>query len=528
MGGERRGGLASLVQAMRSWRTAAVALQSFSSGLPLGLVWIAIPDWMRQIGLDIRIVGLITLAQAPWTFKVLWAPLMDRYPLPWLGRRRGWAAAAQVALFAFTLMLAGVGGHPDTPWVVAALALAIAFASATQDIAVDAYAVDVLRKDEQGVAVGARIALYRAAMFIAGGLSITVAGATSWPFVNVALALLYLPMLLVTRASPEPDHVATPPPSLRDAVWLPFLGFLARHRALEILAFVVLYKFADNLAGALTRPFLVDMGYSDFDRGVALASVGLAATLVGTFAGGFLTTVLGLGHSLWLFGALQIFSNVGYVLVADAPVNRPLMYGATGFESLTSGMGTGAFSVLLLRLTQKRFSATQYALFSSLLGLPRLLSGPLSGYMVDAVGWATFYWFTIASGLPGMVLLARFVPLGTREPAFAVEPPHHRSPLSTAALVARGIVGGLLAMGLAAMSSASLEALKTMRTTPAAGFDVRTPLASMLAPATPAAWIGIAGLVAIGLVAGLFVAAVGAARHGAGTTLDDEGSASMS
>jgi MFS transporter, PAT family, beta-lactamase induction signal transducer AmpG len=386
----------------------------------------------------------------------------------------------------------------------------------------------VLRKDEQGVAVGARIALYRAAMFIAGGLSITIAGATSWPFVNVVLAFLYLPMLLVTRASPEPEHTAAPPPSLRDAVWLPFLGFLARHRALEILAFVVLYKFADNLAGALTRPFLVDMGYSDFDRGVALASVGLVATLVGTFAGGFLTTVLGLGHALWIFGALQIFSNVGYVLVADAPVSRPLMYGATGFESLTSGMGTGAFSVLLLRLTQKRFSATQYALFSSLLGLPRLLSGPISGYMVDALGWATFYWFTIASGLPGMVLLARFVPLGTREPAFAVEPPHHREPLSTAALVARGLIGGVLTMGVAAVLSASLEALKTMRATPAAGFDLRTPLATMLAPADPAGWIGIAGLAAIGLIAGLFVAAVGAARHGGGVSLDDEGVATTS
>lgn len=521
MGGERRGAVASLVAAMRSWRTAAVALQSFSSGLPLGLVWIAIPDWMRQIGLDIRVVGLITLAQAPWTFKVLWAPLMDRYPLPWLGRRRGWAAAAQVALFAFTLMLAGVGSHPDTPWVVAALALAIAFASATQDVAIDAYAVDVLRKDEQGVAVGARIALYRAAMFIAGGLSITVAGATSWPLVNAALAFLYLPMLLVTRASPEPEHGAAPPTSLRDAVWLPFLGFLARHRALEILAFVVLYKFADNLAGALTRPFLVDMGYSDFDRGVALASVGLVATLVGTFAGGFLTTVLGLGHALWVFGALQIFSNVGYVVVADSPVNRALMYGATGFESLTSGMGTGAFSVLLLRLTQKRFSATQYALFSSLLGLPRLLSGPVSGYMVDALGWATFYWFTIASGIPGMVLLQRFVPLGTREPEFTVEPPRPRAPLSTAALALRGVGGGVATTAIAAVLSATLEALKAMRATPSTGFDLQAPLVRLLTPVDVAGWIGVAGLVAVGLVAGLFVAAVAAARHGAGATVED-------
>ncbi len=507
---------------MRSWRTASVSLLSFSSGLPLGLVWIAIPDWMRGIGLDIRVVGLITLAQAPWTFKVLWSPLMDRYRPPFLGRRRGWAAVAQVALFAFTLMLAGVGHHPDTPWVVAALALAIAFASATQDIAVDAYAVDVLRPEEQGVAVGARIALYRAAMFIAGGLSITLAGMYSWPLVNVGLALVYLPMLAITWAAPEPPHTPPPPPSLRDAIWLPFLGFLARHRALEILAFVLLYKFADNLAQALTRPFLVDMGYNEFDRGVALASVGLVATLVGTFAGGFMTTMLGLGHSLWLFGFLQIFSNVGYVLVAGSPVNRVLMYGATGFESLTSGMGTGAFSVLLLRLTQKRFSATQYALFSSLFGLPRLLSGPVSGFLVDAVGWQTFYWCTIASGIPGMLLLARFVPLGTREPVFTVEPPHQRLPLSATALVLRGVLGGLAAGGVAAVLSASLEALKALRTTPEHGFDLVTPLWAMAQPADVAGWLGLVGLAAVAAICGLFVAAVAAARHGAGVELDDE------
>jgi PAT family beta-lactamase induction signal transducer AmpG len=169
-------GTAGIWRAMRSWRTASVALLSFASGLPLGLVWIAIPDWMRASGVDIRIVGLTTLAQAPWSFKILWSPLMDRYALPLFGRRRGWAALAQVALFALTLMLAGVGDRPETPWVVLALALAIAFASATQDIAIDAYAVDVLRPDEQGVVVGARIALYRAAMFTAGSLAITLAG----------------------------------------------------------------------------------------------------------------------------------------------------------------------------------------------------------------------------------------------------------------------------------------------------------------------------------------------------------------
>jgi len=165
----------SLVAAMTSWRTASVVLLSFASGLPLGLIWIAIPDWMRSIDVDIRVVGLITLAQAPWSFKMLWSPLMDRYTPPFLGRRRGWTLIAQIGLFAGTLALAGVGSRPEAPWVVGALALAIAFAAATQDIAVDAYAVDVLRKEEQGMAVGARISMYRIAMLVAGSFSITAA-----------------------------------------------------------------------------------------------------------------------------------------------------------------------------------------------------------------------------------------------------------------------------------------------------------------------------------------------------------------
>src|SRR5207245_56389 len=162
------------------------------------------------------------------------------------------------------------------------------------------------------------------------------------------------------------------------------------------------------------------------------ATVGLGATLLGTFLGGFFTTLIGLGHSLWLFGFLQTFANVGYFVLAGMPVNVPAMYAATGLEMFTSGMGTGAFSVLLLRMTQKRFSATQYALLSSLFGLPRLVAGPLSGFLVDAVGWRTFFLLTLVFGLPGMVLLARFVPLGARDPAFTVEPPRRRRPLATA------------------------------------------------------------------------------------------------
>jgi len=511
---EKPSTLKSLSLALRSWRTASVVLLSFSSGLPLGLVWIAIPDWLRNVGVDIKVIGLITLAQAPWSFKFLWSPLMDRYVPPWLGRRRGWTSIAQVALFALTLSLAGLGSHPQTPWVIGALVFAIAFAAATQDIAIDAYAVDVLQPSEQGVAAGARVAVYRAAMYIAGGLSITIAGKYSWPVVNATLATLYLLMLLVTVKAPEPEEKWKPPPSLKEAIWQPFLGFLSRHRALEILAFVIFYKLADNLAGALLRPFLVDMGYSDFDRGFALATVGLFATLGGTLLGGILTTLLGLGHSLWLFGILQIVSNIGYVLVSTSPVNRPLMYGAMGFESLTQGLGTGAFSVLLLRMTQKRFSATQYALFSSLFGISRILAGPLTGLMVDSMGWTNFFWFSMVFGIPGLLLLGRFVPLGVREPVFEVVSEPHGKALSSFDLRLRAIAGGVLGLAFGATFLGIMSALKGMRAKPPAAFDPWKELLAIFQPGTPGGWITLIGVVIFGLITGLFTAAIYAARSG--------------
>jgi PAT family beta-lactamase induction signal transducer AmpG len=406
-----------LLDALRSRRTLAVSALSFASGLPLGLVWYAIPDWMRDAGVDIRLVALLTLAQAPWSFKVLWSPLMDRYVPPFWGRRRGWMAVTQILLSVLVLMLAGVGERPDALWIVGALAFAIAIASASQDIAIDAYAVEVLRKEEQGAAVGARLAFYRAAMLVSGGVSITLAARIGWPAVNGLLAVVFVLMLALTWRSPEPDMQPAPPATLRDAVWLPLVGMLCRPRALEILAFVLLYKLGDQLTQSLTRPFLIDMGYNAFDRGVALATLSVGLTILGTFIGGLVTTAAGLGHALWIFGVVQIFSNAGYFLLAvlDRP-NVAVMYGATGFEVFSAGLGMGAFGVLLLRLTEKRFSATQYALLSSLFAVPRVVAGPITGFTVSAIGWPSFFLLTMALGIPGLVMLARFVPIGVREP----------------------------------------------------------------------------------------------------------------
>lgn len=509
--------LSAALAGLRSRRVLSVVALSFSSGLPLGLVWYAIPDWMRDIGVDIRIVGLFNLAQIPWAFKILWSPFMDRFVPGFWGRRRGWMAVTQVALLVCCLLLGGAGDHPDAIWVVGALALAVGLAAASQDIVLDAYAVEVLLPDEQGAAVGARIALYRAAMLVAGGGAISLAAQLGWGAVNALLGLLFLPMLFVTWRAPEPEGREVRPKTLADAVWQPFLEALSRPRALEILAFVFFYKFADNLAQALTRPFLVDMGYGANHRGVALGTVGLLATVFGAFAGGIVTTMAGLGPALWLFGGLQIFSNLGYYFVAGAEGSLAWMYGATAFELLTSGLGTGAFSVLLLRITEKRFSATQYALFSGLFALPRLLAGPVTGYAVDALGWRAFFLSTMAMGIPGLVLLHRFAPLGVRDPVFRAEDgadpaaPSASPAASPGVLAAFGLwagCGGALFLLVASL----LGALKALRLDPDAGFSLADGFAGVLRPEAFADWVQLGGLVCLTLVSGLFGAALGVSR----------------
>lgn len=412
------GRLATLARALSSWRTASVSLLMFPAGLPLGLVWIAMPVWLTRSGVEIEVVGLFTLAQLPWSLKILWSPLVDRFAPRWPGRKRGWILLAQVALAGSVAALALVGDPGAGIWIVGLLGLAVAFASATQDIALDAYSVEVLRPEEQGVASGARTALYRIAMFVAGSVAITLAGSTSWPLVFVLLALLYLPSIGLTLGAPEPERLPPSPRSFREAVWRPLRDLARRPMALEIAAFLLLYKAGDNLAGALIRPFLAEHGYSDLDVGLATGTVGLVSIAAGAVLGGAVTTVVGLRPALWVFGVLQIVSNLGYVLVAGSEVSSPLLYAAMALESGTQGMGTGAFMALLLRLTDRRFSATQYAIFSSLFALGRTLAGPVAGYLAAWLGWRDFFLATMVAGLPGLALLWRFAPPGGGTPAW--------------------------------------------------------------------------------------------------------------
>ena len=526
----------SLKAAAASRHIGAVTLQSFSSGLPLGLVWIALPAFLTYRGVDIKTVGLFSLAQAPWSFKFLWSPLMDRYGPRFgaIGRRRSWILVCQALLLLGILGLAAWSGSGDVA-VVAELALFVAFASASQDIVIDAYAVEVLERDEQGIAVGARNALARGAVLLSGAVAITLGQRLGWPPVFAALALLFLPLAGVVLWSPEPPVVAPPPRSLRVAVFSPLLELFRRSGALPILGFLVLYKFGENLATALTRPFLIQKCFVPEDVGVATATIGLIGLITGTFYGGASTDRIGLTRSLWIFGVIQAVGFLGYIAIdqmtpgtpcaggATAVIVQPLahrlaMYLAILVETFCQGMATGAFGVMLLRMTQKQFSATQYALFSSIFAIGRILAGPIAGFTVDAIGWTPFFLVCTAASIPGLVLLQRFAPIGGREPALDALEAVEARPVTRARLFATSAVVTVLAFGAAVAISALLAALKAVRGHPGAPLDLAGAVAHVFGPVSTADWLRLSGLAVVGLVSGLGAAAFLMARHGVKAT----------
>ena len=531
-GGGRIGTVASLRAALSSRRIGAVTLQSFSSGLPLGLVWIALPAFLTYRGVDIRTVGLFSLAQTPWSFKFLWSPLMDRFGprLPGMGRRRSWIVICQVFL---ALTILGLAGFAQTAAVavVAVLALLVAFGSASQDIVIDAYAVEVLERSEQGLAVGARTALARAAVLLAGAVTITAGERLGWRPTFAALALLFIPLSGVVLWSPEPIAAAPPPRSLRQAVFDPLIDLFRRSGALPILGFLVLYKFGENLATALIRPFLIQKCYVPEDVGLATATVGLIALIIGTFLGGLATERIGLTRSLWLFGAIQAVGFLGYVLVdrltPGSPCagglvgvvvqplsHRAIMLAAIGVENFCQGMATGAFGVMLLRMTQKQFSATQYALFSSIFAVGRIVTGPIAGFTADAVGWTPFYLLATAASIPGLLLLHRFAPLHAREPELDALERVERRPISRTRLVASSLGTAAVGFVAAVLLAAVLSAFKTARLAHSSAIAYGEALSRVLSPASVADWTRLAALGVVGLVFGLGAAAYLAARHG--------------
>jgi len=389
----------------------------FSSGLPLYLLINLVPAWLRSENVNLKEIGLFALIGFPYTWKFLWSPLVDRYAVPWLGRRRGWMFAMHVALI---VSIAGLGFfQPKTElWSIAYLAAAVAFFSATLDIAIDAFRRELLPEVELGLGNSIHVNAYRIASLIPGSLSLILADRMPWSSVFVITALFMLPGLAMTLLAREPDATAAPPKSLRDAVVLPFREFIERSgwsQALLILTFIFLYKLGDSMATALATPFYLDMGFSKTEIGVVAKNAGLWASVFGGFLGGLWMVKIGINRGLWLFGIVQVVSILGFAWLAWLGKPDIVALGVViAFEALGVGLGTVAYVAFIARATNPRFTATQFALFTSLSAVPRTVVNATTGWIVDQTGWFNFFLLCTVLALPGMALLLRVAPWNER------------------------------------------------------------------------------------------------------------------
>jgi len=383
-----------------------VALLGFTSGVPLILTGSTLQAWMSSVGVDLRTVGFFALAGLPYTLKFLWSPLMDRYRPPFLGRRRGWILLAFIGLMA---LLAALGGADPREHLrlVALLALGVAFVSASADINVDAYRTELLPGKLLGPGTSLHITGYRLGMVFAGALALVLADRMSWRMVYLVMALGLLPGALATLLAPEPDCPAAPR-TLRAAAVEPFGEFLRRRRSLEVLAFILLYKLGDNLCTALNVPFLLGLGFSKTEIGLATKGVGMACLIGGGLLGGLLMSRWSLIRSLWFFGLLQAGSMAGHLALALVGKNHVLLLVTIAVENSIFAMGTVAYLAFIQRCCDRRSTATQFALLSSLSAFARVLFASPAGVLAVGVGWPAYFGTCMALAVPGLLLLRRY------------------------------------------------------------------------------------------------------------------------
>lgn len=391
-------------------------VMGFSCGLPLLLTITLLQAWMKDAGIDLATIGLMGFVGLPYTLKFLWAPVLDRYTPPFLGRRRGWLLVAQLCLMA---AIAGLGlsdpGH--RPWLMAGAAMLVAFFSASQDIVVDAYRREDLSDQELGLGSSYYVNGYRVGMLLASGGGLMLADHLSFQAVYAILAACLLPGLLTTLLTPEPPAPPGQPQSLRQAVLEPFLEYFSRPQAWLILAFILTYKIGESMATAMTTPFYLDLGFSKSEIGAVVKLFGFGATLAGSFLGGVLMLRLGTGRSLWAFGILQALCTLGFAALAQVGHHVPALAAVITLENVSGGMGTAAYMAYMAQQTNKRFTATQYALLSSLMGIPRVLASTPTGFLAQWLGWPGFFLFCTLAALPGLLLLLKLAPTASQATA---------------------------------------------------------------------------------------------------------------
>ncbi|MFC1859451.1 AmpG family muropeptide MFS transporter [Thermodesulfobacteriota bacterium] len=384
-------------------------LMGFSCGLPLLLTISVLQAWMREEGVDLTVIGLMALVGLPYTVKFLWAPFLDRFTPPFLGRRRGWLFLSQIALMASIVGL-GFTNPGKNPWVVAFAAFLVTFFSATQDIVVDAYRREDLADEELGLGSSLYINGYRVGMLLASGGGLILADYISFSLVYLIMAACMLPGVITTLLAPEPEIAAGTPQNLRGAVFDPLVEYFSRKGALWILAFILFYKIGDTMASAMTTPFFLDIEFSKSEIGTVVKLFGFWATIAGGLIGGLTMLRLGIHRSLWVFGFLQAISTAGFAVLARIGHSIAGLSAVIAFENLSAGMGTAAYAAFMASITNKKFTATQYALLTSLMGIPRVIASAPTGLIAKKIGWEGFFIACTLFAIPGMLLLMKFAP----------------------------------------------------------------------------------------------------------------------
>ncbi len=404
--------IAVMLRLIFSPRMLVAFLMGFSCGVPLLLTGSVLQAWMRKEGVDLSVIGLFSLVGIPYTLKFLWSPVLDRFTLPLFGRRRGWLLLFQALLMGAIIAL-GMTNPRQNPWLVATVAFLVTFFSASQDIVVDAYRREDLSDNELGLGSSLYVNGYRIGMLLAGSGGLILADHIPFRQVYLLMAASLFIGLLTTLLCREPQVAEGTPATFREAVIHPFVEYLRRDSALLILLFILLYKIGDQMASTMTTPLYLDLGFTMTEIGAIAKLFGFWATILGGLLGGVLLLRLGIARALWFFGILQAVSTAGFSLLALLGNSLAGLAGVIAFENLTSGMGTAAYVAYMASITNRKFTATQYALLSSLMGIPRVLASAPTGYMAQWLGWIPFFLFCSLVALPGLYLLRRLSPQKT-------------------------------------------------------------------------------------------------------------------
>ena len=393
-----------IVKKIFSFRMLTMLMMGYCSGLPLLLTGGTLQAWMTDEKIDLTAIGMVSLIGMPYVLKFLWAPFLDRYQIPFLGRRKGWMIIFQVLIL---VSIFGLSLSNPTTNLMAVLgwAFCIALFSASQDVVVDAYRREIMPDEELGLGSSLYVNGYRLAMIVSGSLALNMAD--NMPFANVykIMALCMIPAILFTIIAPKENHHIKIPSNMKEAVFGPLQEFFTRKGAFIVLLFILLYKVGDSMAANMTTPFILQLGYTKSDLGNVAKLFGLVSTIIGGLIGGVMMLRYNMKWSLIFFGILQAVSTIGFAILPSMPITLSSLAIVVAFENLASGMGTAAYAAYMASLTNKQFTATQYALLTALMGVPRVILSSPTGKMAEVMGWEMFFVFCTVVAIPGLLLL---------------------------------------------------------------------------------------------------------------------------